>query len=104
MRRTVVVGLGNDLGPNKPDRLVALCNDLGPNKPDCLVALCSAVAPDNTEDITHILFRMELDERREILEHDSDPAFSGSGLSRLACRLQTPPLSDSDSIATSRYF
>jgi hypothetical protein len=102
MRRTVVVALGNDLGPNKPDLLVALCNDLGPNKPDC--PLCSAVAPANTEDITNILFRMELDERREILEHDSDPACLGSGLSRLACRLQTPPLSDSDSIATSRYF
>jgi hypothetical protein len=84
--------------------LVALGNVLEPNNPDCLVVLCSAVATENTDDITHILFRMELDERREIPKHDSDPAILESRLSRRAFRLQTPSFSDSDSIATSKSF
>lgn len=77
---------------------------LGTNNPDCLVVLCSAVATENvkTDDITHILFRMkELDERREITEHDSDPDILESRLSRRAFCLQGLPFSDSDSIATS---
>ena len=84
--------------------LVALGNVLGPNNPDCLVGLCSAVATENTDDITHILFRKELDERHEIPAHVSDPAFPESRLSRPAFRLQALPFSDSDSIATLMSF
>jgi hypothetical protein len=84
--------------------LVALGNVLGPNNPDCLVGLCSAVATENTDDITHILFRKELDERHEIPAHDSDPAILESRLSRPAFRLHALPFSDSGSIATLTSF
>jgi hypothetical protein len=89
MRRIVLVGLGNDLGPNNPD---------------CLVVLCSAVATENTDDSTHILFKKELDERREIPAHVSEPAIPESPLSRRPFRLQALSFSDSDSIATLRPF
>jgi hypothetical protein len=84
--------------------LVGLGNVLGPNNPDCLVVLCSALATENTDDITHRLFRKELEERREIPAHVSDPAIPEGRLSRRAFRLQALPFSDSDSIATLRVF
>jgi hypothetical protein len=51
-----------------------------------------------------MLFSTEFVERREIPEHDSDPAIRENGLSRCAFRLQKliPPFSDADSIETSR--
>jgi hypothetical protein len=82
--------------------LVTLGNVLGPNNPDCRVGLCSAVATENTDDITHILFRKELDERREIPAHDSDPTIPESRLSRPAFPLRALPFSDSNSIAPLR--
>jgi hypothetical protein len=90
MRRIVFVGLDNVLGPNNPD---------------CLVGLCRAVATENTDDITHRLFKKELDERREeIPAHVSDPAILEGRLDWSGFGLQALPFSDSDSIATLRGF
>jgi hypothetical protein len=89
MRRIVFVGLDSVLGPNNPE---------------CLVGLCRAVATENTDDITHRLFKKELDERREIPAHISDPTILEGRLRRRPFSLQALSFSVSDSIATLRGF
>jgi hypothetical protein len=64
----------------------------------------ASLATENTDDITHRLFKKNLDERREIPAHVSDPVLPEDRLSRRAFRLQALPFSHSHSIATLRVF